>query len=459
MAYHFFISYSSQDAAKAREIRALLDSFGANSWMAPDSIMPGEAYTLAIPKAIRDSAVLLLVFSRSSDQSEDVMREVTLARKHKKRVVPVRIENTEPANLEYLLELCQWVDLYNSQDREGERKLRKLAAEVCGTPARADSSSVSPGLLNPGDRVDGYEIVSVAGVGGMGRVYTARSVSSGRTDAIWVLTPHLCSDADVCRNGIAAQAALDHPNVAKVYSTLAVCGLPGMVMEHVDGASMETLLANRRIPMADIVNYATKVLDALSHVHARGVIHRNIKPRVILVARTGEVKLVGFSIACFRGASRDGSGRWFGSPDYMSPEQIRSEELDSRSDLYSMGVTLYEMVTGRCPYIGNSEFAVMQAHLQQTPQAPIDIVPDVPAALNAAILMAMSKTREARFQSAEAMRAALDGREAVPLASGSSGSLLRIASIKKCRNWKTFAAVCDALWILPGRSVLPHMGG
>jgi serine/threonine protein kinase len=385
--------------------------------MAPDSIMPGDAYTLAIPKAIRDSAVLLLVFSRSSDQSEDVMSEVTLARKHKKRVVPLRIENTEPANLEYLLELCQWVDLYNSQDREGERKLRKLVAEVCGTLARADRSSVSGGLLNPGDRVDGYEIVSVAGAGGMGRVYTARSVTSGRTDAIWVLAPHLGSDeelVDVCRIGMAAQAALDHPNVAKVYSTLAVGGLPGMVIEHVEGASVETLLANRRIPMVDIRNYANQVLDALSHVHARGVIHRNIKPRVILVSRTGEVKLVGFSVACFRGASRPGSGRWFGSPDYMSPEQIKNEELDFRTDLYSLGVTLYEMVTGRCPYTGNSEFAVMQAHLQQTPPAPIDIVPGMPPALNAAILVAMSKTREARFQSAEAMRAALDGQQALP---------------------------------------------
>jgi serine/threonine protein kinase len=414
MAYHFFISYSTEDAGKAREIRALLDSLGANSWMAPDSIMPGDAYTVAIPKGIRDSAVLLLVFSRSSDQSEDVMSEVTLARKYKKRVVPVRIENTEPANLEYLLQLCQWVDMYNSQDREGEHRLRKLVAEVCGTPARAGGSGVSGGLLNPGDRVGDYEIVSLAGAGGMGRVYTARSVSSGRTDAIWVLMPHLAGDAElveICRNGMAAQAALDHPNVAKVYSTLAVGGLPGMVMEHIEGASMETLLANRRIPMADIVNYAARVLDALGHVHARGVIHRNIKPRVILVARTGQVKLVGFSVACLHGASRHASGRWFGSPDYMSPEQIRSEELDCRSDLYSLGVTLYEMVTGRCPYTANSEFAVMQAHLQQTPEAPIDIVPDMPAALNAAILVAMSKTREARFQSAEAMRAALDGRQ------------------------------------------------
>jgi hypothetical protein len=425
MSYHFFISYSTRDGDRAREIRALLDSLGANSWMAPDSIMPGEAYTLAIPKAIRESAVLLLVFSRSADQSEDVMSEVTLARKHKKRVVPLRIENIEPANLEYLLGLSQWVDLYNSQDREGERKLRKLVAEVCGTPARADrspgSSNVSQGLLNPGDRVDDYEIVSVAGAGGMGRVYTARSVGSGRTAAIWVLMPHLGSDAelvDVCRNGIAAQSSLDHPNVAKVYSTLAVGGLPGMVMEHIDGASIETLLAHQRIPMVDVVNYATRVLDALSHVHARGVIHRNIKPRVILVARTGEVKLVGFSVACLRGASRHGSGRWFGSPEYMSPEQIKSEELDSRSDLYSLGVTLYEMVTGRCPYTGNSEFALMQAHLQQTPTPPIDIVPDVPAAVNAAILVAMSKTREARFQSAEAMRAALQYKQGLGAGGG-----------------------------------------
>src|SRR2546430_5553131 len=166
-------------------------------------------------------------------------------------------------------------------------------------------------------------MVSIAGAGALGRVYTARSVSSGRTDAIWVMMPHLAADeelVDMCRIGMAAQAALDHPNVAKVYSTLAVGGLPAMVIEHVEGASVETLLANRRIPMVDIVNYAAKVLDGLSHAHARGVIHRNIKPRTILVARTGEVKLVGFSIACFRGASRHASGRLVGSPDYMSPE-------------------------------------------------------------------------------------------------------------------------------------------
>lgn len=423
MAQTFFISYASEDAGHAQEICGLLTSLRAPYWIAPDSIMPGEPYPVAIAKAIRESCAVLLLFSRFSDQSPDVMNEINLARNHQKRVVPIRLENYRPITLEYYLSVPQWIDFYDPQKAEGQRRLERLVSDLCGVPdgpAASASDPVQPasngggplsiaGSLGPGDRVGSHTVLDMIASGGIGRIYRACDDASGRMDAIWVLRPELTDNQELrrlCRDGIQIQATLHHPSITEVYTPLMVGARPGMIMEYVEGFSVEALLQKAPIPAAVAIGSAIQVLEALAYIHAHGVIHRNLKPGTLILNLSGKVKLLGFHLAYQRGVSAAPDGRIVGSVEYMPPEQIHGGESDPRSDIYSLGITLYEMVTGRLPFTG-SEFSIMQGHLQQTPRAPIDIAPVVPQGLNDAILMAMSKDPRARFGSAEAMRNAL----------------------------------------------------
>jgi serine/threonine protein kinase len=246
--------------------------------------------------------------------------------------------------------------------------------------------------------------------GGIGCVYRARFDSSGRMDAIWVLQPNLSDNEQLlrlCRDGIQIQAALHHPNIAEVYTPLTVGVRPGMITEYVEGFSVEALLKKAPIPASVAIPAAVQVLQALSYIHARGVIHRNLKPGTLLLNVSGKVKLLGFHVAYQRGISAPPDGRIIGSVEYMPPEQIHGQESDARSDIYSLGITLYQMVTGRLPFTGNSDFSIMQAHLRDTPPPPIDIAPVVPQRLNDVIVTAISRDPQARFASADAMRNAL----------------------------------------------------
>ena len=270
--------------------------------------------------------------------------------------------------------------------------------------------------MNIGERIGDYEIVQVLGAGGMGQVYKVRNVLSDRVEAMKVLLPNLEGDqelADRFLREIKVQAALDHPNIAKLHTAMTVGNQLVMVMEYVEGISLDQILQQGPIPANTAVAYIAQVLDALAYAHARGVIHRDIKPANIMVTgrsegHEGTVKLMDFGIARMK-ADRQltQTGSTVGSLYYMSPEQIKGEAPDPRSDLYSVGITMYEMVTGRRPFVGESDFSVMSAHIQQTPLAPIEVIPGVPPVVNDLVLMAIEKDPAARFQSAEAFRAAL----------------------------------------------------
>ena len=265
--------------------------------------------------------------------------------------------------------------------------------------------------MNIGERIGDYEIVEILGAGGMGQVYKVRNVLSDRVEAMKVLLPNLEGDAglvDRFLREIKVQATLDHPNIAKLHTALRAQNQLLMVMEFVDGASIEKLLEQGPLGVRDAGAYVCQVLDALAYAHARGVVHRDIKPANIMRTPAGSIKLMDFGIARMQADRRlTQTGHTVGSLFYMSPEQIQGSEPDPRSDLYSTGVTLYEMVTGRRPFQGDSDYSIMAAHLQQTPVAPIEVVPGVPGALNDIILMAIAKDPAARFQSAAAFRAAL----------------------------------------------------
>lgn len=261
-------------------------------------------------------------------------------------------------------------------------------------------------------RIGDYEILGVLGSGGMGKVFKVRNVISDRIEAMKILLPDLAGRQDLADRflrEIKLLAGLNHPNIAALRTALTLNNQLVMVMEYVEGTTLATRLERGPIPAADAVNYVDQVLGALSYAHRQKVIHRDIKPANMMLTPEGVVKLMDFGIA------RSGSdraltttGTTMGSLYYMSPEQVKGQATDARSDLYSLGVSLYEMVTGERPFRADSDYSLMAAHLQQPPKPPIELRSDLPAALNEIILMSIAKEPAQRFQSAEAFRNALN---------------------------------------------------
>jgi hypothetical protein len=262
-----------------------------------------------------------------------------------------------------------------------------------------------------GQHVGDYEVLSILGLGGMGKVYKVRNVISDRVEAMKVLLPDLTAHqslADRFLREIRLLASLNHPNIAGLRTALTFENQLVMIMEFVEGETLSNRIMRAPISTADAVNYSDQVLSALSYAHAHNIIHRDIKPANMMLTPQGVVKLMDFGIA--RSAT-DGSltstGTTLGSLNYMPPEQVRGESADQRSDIYSFGVSLYELLTGKLPFQGDSQYSLMTAHLNQVPPEPITVRADLPPALNQIILMAMAKNPAERFQSAEAFRNAL----------------------------------------------------
>lgn len=266
---------------------------------------------------------------------------------------------------------------------------------------------------NTGERIGDYEIVDVLGAGGMGKVYKVRNVISERVEAMKVLLPNLESDPDLAdrfMREIKVQASLHHPNIAALHTALRVNNQLLMLIEFVEGVTIEQQLRSGPIPVAKAADYIRQVLLALGYAHSHGVVHRDIKPANMMLMPNGTVKLMDFGIARLAADRRlTQTGRTVGSLYYMSPEQIQGAlDLDARSDLYSLGVSLYEMVTARRPFQGDSDYSIMAAHLSSRPVPPVEVDPSLPAALNDVILMAIAKDPGQRFQTADAFRMALE---------------------------------------------------
>jgi len=266
--------------------------------------------------------------------------------------------------------------------------------------------------LDVGSRIGDYEIVSTLGAGGMGKVFKVRNVISDRIEAMKVLLPDLEQQpelADRFMREIKVQASLQHPNIAALHTALRVDNQLLMLMELVDGVTLDQRLQQGPVPLRDAVDYIGQALGALGYAHQHGVIHRDIKPANMMLTPKGIVKLMDFGIA--KGATDRKltmTGTTMGSLYYMSPEQIKGmANLDPRADLYSVGVSLYELVTGKKPFDGDSQFAIMAAHLEKNPVPPITLDTKLPQILNDVILMSIAKDPDQRFQSAEAFGAAL----------------------------------------------------
>jgi serine/threonine-protein kinase len=267
--------------------------------------------------------------------------------------------------------------------------------------------------LQIGSTIGDYQVVGILGAGGMGKVYKVRNVISDRVEAMKVLLPDLATEADLANRflrEIKVQASLEHPNIAALHTAVRVDNQLLMLMEFVEGVTLEQRLRDGGpLGAPEAVYYISQALSALEYAHANGVIHRDIKPANMIVTPEGVLKLMDFGIA--KGATDHKltqTGTTLGSLYYMSPEQIQgAANLDGRADLYSVGVTLYELVTGKRPFDGDSQFAIMAAHLEKTPIPPVTVDPRLPQALNDVILLSVAKDPNARFQTAGAFRNAL----------------------------------------------------
>jgi serine/threonine protein kinase len=270
-----------------------------------------------------------------------------------------------------------------------------------------------------GERLGDYEILGALGAGGMGKVYKVKNVISDRVEAMKILLPNLASQkelADRFLREIKVLASLHHPNIAELRTALTMNNQLVMIMEYVEGETLSMVVRRGPMAPAQAAFCADQILSALSYAHQQKIIHRDIKPANMMLTNSGVVKLMDFGIArSGNDRSLTTTGTTLGSLNYMPPEQVKDEGIDARSDIYSLGVSLYEMVTGELPFRGDSNYSVMSAHLNETPKPPITIRPDLPEALNQIILIAMAKDRAQRFQSADAFRAALKNIPQSPL--------------------------------------------
>jgi serine/threonine-protein kinase len=273
-------------------------------------------------------------------------------------------------------------------------------------------------------RIGDYEILTELGAGGMGRVYKVRNQISDRVEAMKILLPDLAGREELAARflrEIKLLAGLNHPNIAQLRTAFTNDNQLVMIMEYVEGVSMATHLSGAAIPVPDAVNYIDQALNALGYAHEKNVIHRDMKPGNMMLTPQGVVKVMDFGIA--RSDSDQTltlAGTSLGTVNYMSPEQVKGMPTDPRSDLYSVGVCLYEMVTGKKPFNAGSDYSIMTAHVNEAPRPPLELQPDLPAALNQIILIAIAKDPAQRFQTATAFRNALNNVRGVSPSAGAT---------------------------------------
>ncbi|HKQ09369.1 MAG TPA: serine/threonine-protein kinase [Blastocatellia bacterium] len=265
-----------------------------------------------------------------------------------------------------------------------------------------------------GKVIGNYKIVEKIGEGGMGAVYRGLDTMLEREVAIKMLKPELASQPEVLerfRSEAVTLARLNHPNIATLYSFMRDGEDYFMVMEFVRGQTIDELirrfgamLVERAVPLF------CQALDGIDHAHRMGIIHRDIKPANVMLTDSGSIKVMDFGIARVLGSARmTRQGNIVGTIEYMSPEAVRGLEVDARSDVYSLGILLYEMVTGRVPFDSTSEFEMMKMQVEQAPQPPRTFTASIPLEIEQAIMRSLAKKPAARFQTAGELRAMLLG--------------------------------------------------
>lgn len=281
-----------------------------------------------------------------------------------------------------------------------------------------------------GQILGNYKIEGKIGEGGMGAVYRGVDLMLEREVAIKALRPELGSQPQVAerfRSEAVTLARLNHPNIATLYSFFRQGDDYFMVLEYVRGVTLDHVIRQRGALTPDeAIPVFCRVLDGIDHAHRLGIIHRDIKPANMMLTETGGLKVLDFGIARILGTARmTKAGHLIGTIEYMSPEQVRGQETDARSDIYSLGMLLYEMLTGRVPFSSENEYELMRAQVEETPPSPRSLNPAIPLEVERSILSAIAKAPNARFQTAGEFRASL-----LAAGYGTSGSLDSYANVR-----------------------------
>lgn len=267
---------------------------------------------------------------------------------------------------------------------------------------------------------DRYEIIELIGSGGMANVYKALCHRLNRYDAVKIMRDETAANTELRRRFRAesqAVAMLSHPNIVSVYDVSHSDDVEYIVMELIDGITLKQYLQKKSVlDPSEVLDFTIQTAKALEHAHSKGIIHRDIKPQNIMLLKDGMIKVADFGIASLENTVEENNGETVGSVHYIAPEQARGEAPDARSDIYSLGIVMYEMLTGRLPYVGNSDVEVAVKHMNTDPVTPRDIVPSIPEELEHICLKAMNSNIDERYQTASEMLADLEQYKAQSLA-------------------------------------------
>lgn len=294
----------------------------------------------------------------------------------------------------------------------------------CGEPLSRKTVAVAamPQTGSPPDKIiigKNYEVIQKLGEGGMGVVYKAVHNLSGQEVAIKMLPPELSQDENIRTrfiNEARLLAQLDHPNIVTLYNFLEEDLRFYLIMQFVKGKTLEDHIRERgKLSLKETINIFSQICDALGYAHQLGVVHRDIKPANIMISPDGRVKVMDFGIAKLTGGTRlTATGIAVGTVWYMSPEQIRGAELDARSDLYSLGITLYEALTGTVPFNAESDYEVRKGHVEREPPSPLNFDNSLPHSVETVLLKVLAKNPADRYQSAAEFRKAIESINETP---------------------------------------------
>jgi serine/threonine protein kinase len=283
-----------------------------------------------------------------------------------------------------------------------------------------------------GQIVGNYKIEEKIGEGGMGAVYRGVDTMLDREVAIKALRPELASQDSIVerfRTEAVTLAKLNHPNIATLFSLFRHGEELYMVLEFVRGETLDSILKRRgALPAAEAIPVFCQVLDGIDHAHELGIVHRDIKPANMMLTEKGTLKVLDFGIARLLGSARmTRAGNIIGTLEYMAPEQVRGQETDGRSDIYALGMMLYEVLTGRLPFDSENEFELMKMQTEQMPVNPRELNPNIPEAVEEAIMRAIRKDPSERFQTAGDFREMLQesGLGTTAVMHGASGTYRR----------------------------------